>query len=44
MKVMNFSEICDISDKNGKSLATALNIQIGSSEFKNFKIRPTLVG
>lgn len=26
MKVMNFSEVCDIADNNGKSLATALNI------------------
>lgn len=41
---MNFNEIVEISDPDGKSLATALNIQIGSSEYKNYKIRPTLVG
>lgn len=41
---MNFDDIYDISDENGRSIATSVNIKIGNSEFKNFKIRPTLVG
>ena len=41
---MNFNEISDIADENGNSIATALNIEIGTSEFKNYKMRPTLVG
>lgn len=44
LKIMNFNEINDIADQNGRSLATSLSIQIGNSEFKNYKIRPTLVG
>lgn len=41
---MNFNEISDIADEQGNSIGTVLNIEIGSSEFKNFKMRPTLVG